>query len=484
MTEDSIEKTGASSTSSWQDLPWSTMEQEVKRLQMRIAKAAQEGRKSKVVALQRLLTTSFSAKCLAVKRVSQNKGSKTPGVDGVLWRSSCQRLNAVKELKRKGYHPQPLRRIHIPKKTHKAGIRPLSIPCLQDRAMQALWQMALISVAEVMADPNSYGFRPKRSVADAMEQSHIVLAGSYRAKWIFEGDIKACFDSISHDWLLENVPMDKLILKKFLKAGFMEKGIVKPIVQGTPQGGIISPTLTVIVMSGLEGLLKKAFRYDKVHYIGYADDFIITGKTKELLENGVIPLVKEFLRGRGLELHPEKSKITHVDSGIDFLGHTIRRNNRKVMIKPSKGAIKEFMRTIRILIKSSHMMKTEDLIRQLNPKIIGWANFYRRCAASRIFSTIDKEIYEALNRWMKRRHPAKNSTWRNKKYFRTEKGNNWQFSVKVLTKDGKSSYLDLATAKSVSIKRHIKVRAAANPFDPALQEYFEKRSKPGGTFRF
>lgn len=484
MTIISTEMLGASSASSqWSSLPWKNIEKEVKRLQMRIAKAAQEGRTGKVKALQRLLTTSFYAKCLSVKRVSQNKGSKTPGVDGVLWQSFCQRMKAVDSLKRKGYRPLPLRRIYIPKKNPKAGKRPLSIPCLQDRAMQALWQLALAPVAEGMADLNAYGFRPKRSVADAIQQSHIVLSRSACAKWVFEGDIKACFDSVSHDWLLRNVPMDKEILRKFLKAGFMEKGVVNPVDQGTPQGGIISPTFTVIVMSGLERLLKKAFQGDKVNFVGYADDFIITGKSKELLEEKVIPLVEGFLKERGLVLHPEKSKITHVDSGFDFLGHSVRRYNRKLLTKPSKASCKAFMRTIRTLIKQSQHVSVEDLIRQLNLKIIGWATFYRHSSASRTFSTIDKAIYEALVRWMKRRHPTKSKTWRNKKYFRQAGKNNWQFSTMVRTKEGKTVLLDLATARSVAIRRYIKVRGVANPFDPAWKEYFEKREQPNATFR-
>lgn len=486
MTEHLVltKQTGASSTSSlWKDLPWSHMEKEVKRLQMRIAKATQEGRTGKVSALQRLLTTSFAAKCLAVKRVSQNKGSSTPGVDGVLWRTPRQRINAVNELKRKGYTPQPLRRIYIPKKTSSTQKRPLSIPCLHDRAMQALWQLAVDPVAEVMADPNSYGFRPKRSVADAICQTHIVLSRRKCAKWVFEGDIKACFDSISHDWLLQNIPMGKQILGKFLKSGIMEKGVVKSVHHGTPQGGILSPTLTVIVMSGLERRLKRAFRTDKVNFVGYADDFIITGKTKELLETEVIPLVSDFLKERGLELHPEKSKITHIETGFDFLGHTIRWYKTKLLAKPSKASCKAFMHTLRILIKSSHSMRTEELIAQLNPKIRGWANFYRHSAASRTFSAIDKLIYEALVQWMKRRHPTKSRTWRNKKYFRQAGGNNWQFSTRVLKKDGTKAHLDLATAKSVSIKRYIKIRCATHPYDSTLKDYFEKRDKPRGKFR-
>lgn len=477
MTAINLNLTGASSAPQWNTLPWDTIEKGVKRLQVRIAKAAQEGRHGKVKALQRLLTCSFYGKCLAVRRVVRNKGGNTPGVDGILWRSPRQRMEAVKTLNRRGYDPLPLRRIHIPKKNPKAGKRPLSIPSMKDRAMQALWQFALDPIAERMADPNSYGFRPKRSVADAIDQCFIVLSRRVSAKWVFEGDIKSCFDRLSHSWLEQNIPMDKVILRKFLKAGFMEKGVVYPVTDGAAQGGVISPTITLIALSGLEKTLKGIFQDQKVNMVIYADDFIITGASKELLENEVIPVVEMFLKERGLELNHEKSKITHVEDGFDFLGHNVRWYKSGLLMKPSKASIKSFLRDIRGTIKSNRTAKTEDLIHKLNPKILGWAHFFRHISASRAFSYVDKEIYEALIRWMQRRHPSKSKTWRNKKYFRQVGGRNWQFSVKIKKKDNSFSYLDLKAAKAVSIKRYIKVQGKATPYDPHFKEYFEKRDK-------
>lgn len=477
MTASNLSMTGASSTPLWNTLPWGTMEKGVKRLQVRIAKAALEGKKGKVKALQRLLTCSFYAKCLAVNRVVHNKGGRSPGVDGILWRSPRQRMEAVKTLKRRGYSPLPLKRIHIPKKNPKAGTRPLSIPCMKDRAMQTLWHLALDPIAEGMADPNSYGFRPKRSVADAIEQCFIVLSKRSSAKWVLEGDIKVCFDRLSHDWLEENIPMDKVILRKFLKAGFMEKGVVYPITAGAAQGGSISPTITLIALSGLEMLLKERFKRKKVNVVIYADDFIITGATKELLEDEIIPTVAAFMKERGLELHPEKSKITHVEEGFDFLGHTIRWYSRGLLTKPSKASVKHFLREMRSTIRSFRAAKTEVLMRKLNPKIMGWANFFRYSSASRTFSYIDREIYEALARWMQRRHPNKRKTWRNKKYFRQVGSRHWQFSVKIKKKDNTSAYLDLKAAKAVAIKRYVKIRGQATPYDPQFRAYFEKRSK-------
>jgi RNA-directed DNA polymerase len=216
---------GASSTirhNDWDSIPWSQAKAQVLRLQMRIAKAEREGRRGKVKALQRLLTTSFYGKCIAIKRVTSSTGSKTPGVDSIILRTPKQKMDAALNLKNKGYKPLPLKRIYIPKKSGK--LRPLSIPTIKDRAMQALWHAALVPIAEEKADPNAYGFRPKRSAHDAIEQCFKMLAKRTSATYIFEGDIRSCFDQISHEWLVDNVPMNKTILRKFLKAGFMENG--------------------------------------------------------------------------------------------------------------------------------------------------------------------------------------------------------------------------------------------------------------------
>ncbi len=299
------EKSCASSNhiKSWKDIDFGTAEYEVKKLQMRIAKAVKENRVGKIKSLQWTLTHSFYAKAIAVKRVTENKGKRTPGVDGVCWISNEDKFNAIFTLQRRGYQPQPLRRIYIPKKNGKK--RPLSIPTMKDRAMQTLHKMALEPVTETLADGTSYGFRPNRCVQDAIEQCFVDLARKTAPEWVLEGDIKGCFDNINHEWMQKNIPMDKEILHKFLKAGFVEKGKLNATDQGTPQGGTISPTLCNYVLDGLERLLKNKFkRYwskgrqinPKVNLVRYADDFIITGASEELLRNEVLPLVKEFRR--------------------------------------------------------------------------------------------------------------------------------------------------------------------------------------------
>jgi RNA-directed DNA polymerase len=291
----------------WHAINWQKANLNVRRLQARIVKATQEGRLSKVKALQHLLTHSFSGKALAVRRVTENQGKNTPGVDGEIWNTPAKKATAVHDLRQRGYKPLPLKRVYIPKSNGKQ--RPLGIPTMNDRAMQALYLLSLEPVAETKADLNSYGFRPQRSTADAIEQCFKALSCKRMAEWILEGDIKACFDRISHEWLLANIPTEKAILKKWLKAGFMEQGVLHSTDEGTPQGGIISPVLANMALDGLEKRLITQFHktlsatsQNKVNFVRYADDFIVTGSSKELLESEVLPLVQTFLQERGLEL--------------------------------------------------------------------------------------------------------------------------------------------------------------------------------------
>ena len=392
----------------WDQINWDQVTEEVTRLQARIAKATRAGRWNKVQALQHLLTHSRSGKLLAVRRVTENKGRRTAGVDGEIWTTPLSKMKASQALTNRGYQPMPLRRVYIPKSNGKK--RPLGIPSMFDRAMQALWLLALNPVAETTADPNSYGFRPGRSTADAIEQCFCVLAKRSSAQWILEGDIRGCFDNISHSWLLENIPMDRVILRKWLHAVFVDKGVLFPTEAGTPQGGIASPVLANLALDGLEdavssalGRSKHARQPAKAHVVRYADDFIVTGASRELLEQRVQPAVEEFLAARGLQLAPEKTSITHVTQGFDFLGQNVRKYGNKLLIKPARKSVKALLDKVREVLGKNKAATQAQVIKLLNPIIRGWAMYHRHVVAAATFAKVDHLVWTKLWSWAKRR---------------------------------------------------------------------------------
>lgn len=473
---------------SWNAIDWQSVEREVLRLQERIAKAEREERWGKVRSLQRILVRSRAGRLWAVRRVTTNKGKNTPGVDRVTWRRARQKLAAVESLMRHGYRPQPLRRIYISKKDRR-GLRPLGIPTMKDRAMQALHLLALNPIAETRADPNSYGYRLRRSVADAWAQCYNALAKKHSARWVFEGDVESCFDRISHPWLLKNIPTDRDVLRKWLESGYLENESFHRTIAGTPQGGVISPVLANMALDGLEQVAREsAPRYKretcpKVNVIRFADDFIITAATREILVEKVIPAVIRFLAARGLRLSPKKSRITRIEDGFDFLGANIRKYGQTLIMKPAKANVLGFRRSLRRFLRERQGSPVWKVIQELNRRIRGWTNFYRGLVSSQTFRVLDDDLYWSVKRWIQRRHTQKRRGWLNARYFRRLGGRNWVFSDKVPHANRQRSlfphlegvYVGLMRASSVTIRRHVKVRAAANPFDPAYYDYFRQR---------
>lgn len=466
----------------WHSLDWSKCQQNVKRLQARIVKATEAGRWGKVKALQWLLTHSLSGKALAVKRVTENKGKKTPGVDGATWSTPQEKTDAMKSMQRRGYQPMPLRRVYIPKSNGK--LRPLGIPTMKDRAMQALHLLALDPVSETKADKDSYGFRKVRSAHDALEQCFSALGKpSKSAQWVLDADIKGCFDNIDHDWMLKHIPTDTQVLRKWLKSGFVEKASLFPTEMGTPQGGIISPTLANMVLDGLADVLEKRFRKrklnhvtvysPKVNLIRYADDFVITGDSKETLER-VKDVVTEFLAVRGLALSPEKTKIVHISQGFDFLGQNVRLYGDKVLIKPSKKSVDSIVQKVRDVIKHHKTVEQCELIRMLNPMIQGWVNYHRHAVSSVAFSKVDFKIWQMLWQWAKRRHHGKGLRWISKRYWRRLGSRHWTFAQDIL-RDGKTRTVSLVYATDTKIRRHVKVLAAVNPYANEWEDYLAER---------
>lgn len=468
----------------WKSIDWKKAEAEVSRLQARIAKATQEKKWNTVKRLQYLLSHSYYAKALAVRKVTTNKGKHTPGIDKELWNTPAVKMRNVLILTDKGYKAKPLRRVFI-EKPGKKKKRPLGIPCMYDRAMQALYALALDPVSETTADEKSFGFRRGRSAQDACEYIFTALSRRTSPEWVLEGDIKGCFDHISHDWLIEHIPMDKSVLKQFLKAGFVFQNELFPTDEGTPQGGVISPILANMALDGMQKVLSDRFHTNrlgkidlrfknahKVNLVRYADDFIVTAATKEIAEEAK-EIIRGFLCTRGLELSEEKTLITHVDDGFDMLGWTFRRFKEKLIVKPSKKSVKALNASLHnTVLERGKAWRQEDLIRVLNRQLRGWANYHQSVCAKDAFSRTDHILYEMLWRWAKRRHPKKNRKWITANYWYSKGLRNWVFSTKNA---------ELIRLGEVPIIRHTKVRMSANPYLDS--EYFIQRKIQNGMKR-
>lgn len=489
LTSETMNAASSDEAEGWHQVDWEKAYRYVRKTQLKIAQATKAGDWRRVFRLQRLLAHSFYGRCLAVRRVTENRGRKTSGVDGETWSTPTAKWNAVKRLSHKrGYQPRPLKRVWIPK-PGKQEKRPLGIPTMLDRAMQALYLLGLEPVVESTSDPKSYGFRPDRSTADAMVELFHLLAPQVAPAWILEGDIKGFFDNINHEWLCRNVPMDKKMLHKWLKAGVIDKHQLAETQAGTPQGGIISPCLANATLNGLETQLKahlaqivgitKSKRLG-IQVVRYADDFVITASSQELLENEVKPWVEEFLSIRGVQLSKEKTRITHINTGFDFLGWSFRKyvpkspyRKAKLLIKPSKKNALAFYRKVVEIIKSSGALTQEMLIGQLNPVLRGWSQYHSQVVAKQTFSKLEHLIFWRLWRWAKHRHPKKSAIWIRKRYFHSAGEQCWVFATTYRLLSGEMKHRRLYGLASTPIVRHKRLPTDYNPYDAEHEEKWE-----------
>jgi RNA-directed DNA polymerase len=475
----------------WGLIPWRKLEKKVYRLQKRIYQASLRGDKEAVHSLQRLLMKSEAARLLAVRRVTQdNQGKKTAGVDGVKSVPPQQRSNLAENLKNsKDIRPKPTRRVWIPK-SGKDEKRPLGIPTMLDRAHQALAKLALEPEWEAKFEPNSYGFRPGRGAHDAIEA--IYKAVCQRSKYVLDADIKGCFDNINQEALLaklETYPAMRRTIRGWLKAGVLEGWTSEPTEKGTPQGGVISPLLANIALHGMETAIHQVFNVHErrsLSVIRYADDFVILCPTRQGIEKAE-QVVITWLQEIGLQLSPSKTRIMHTltdtteKAGFDFLGFSIRQhkvgkthsntNSKghklgfKTFIKPSKKSIKRHYEQIREVVQRKRGAPQEALITDLNPIIVGWARYYRTVMSKETFSDIDHQMFPVLRSWGNSRHPNKTSAWIRRKYWKTIGQNQWRFV---------SAEYVLTLHQSVVIRRHVKVKGTATPYDGNLL-YWNKR---------
>jgi RNA-directed DNA polymerase len=463
----------------WHSINWAGCYRRVRSLQRRIVQAVQAGAWRKGTRLSYLLVHSLAARALAVKRVIENKGKKTPGIDGELWDSPEQKAEAVARIGRwRGYQPQPLKRIYLSKKNGKQ--RPLSIPVMEDRARQAVYLQTLEPIAETLADRNSYGFRPKRRCADAMDQCFKVLSQRDSATWILAGDIQGFFDHIAFPWIEEHIPMNKRLLAQWLRCGFSDRGTLYPTTAGVPQGGLISPGISNRVLDGLEQGVCGSLRFRRrhnLHYVRWADDFIVTANSREVLTDVILPRINAFLAARGVRLSAEKTVLTPLSQGFDFLGQTVRKHEQrngkpaKLRITPSKASFQALTAKVRTRCKQAAGATPEQLIETLNPLLRGWANYHRHVLCGQIFAKLDSFVWRRLYRWAKRRHPHKTGRWITDRYFPPRQGEAWRFT------DPTTGKQVIRMQEVVKPQRSLKVKGEANPFDPKWEAYFQQRDR-------
>ena len=462
----------------WRDIDWKKVERYVFKLQKLIYKASSRGEIRKMRKYQKLLTKSYYARLLAVRRVTQdNQGKKTAGIDGIKSLPPMQRLNLVKMLRSRHLKASPTRRVWIPKPGREEK-RPLGIPTMYDRALQALVKLGRSPEWEALFEPNSYGFRPGRSTHDALEAIYTSI--NHKPKYVLDADISKCFDRINHDVLLRKLgksPYRKLV-KQWLKSGVFDNKKFSETAEGTPQGGVISPYRANIALHGMEKCLEnfaetlpgsKKDNKSALTLVRYADNFVILHKDiKVLLQAKTV--IQEWLNQVRLELKPEKTKIAHTleeykgnKPGFDFLGFTVRqwkvkttKQGFKTLIKPSKKSVSTHYKKMAGICDVMKTTPTKALIAKLNPIIRGWSNYFSTVVSKEVFSKIDALLWKRLGRWANRRHPNKSAHWVKSKYFTARGSRNWVLN------DGEyvvNQHFD------VPIIRHVKVKGNYSPYN-------------------
>lgn len=452
----------------WNLIPWEFIENSIRKLRRRIFRATREQKWNKVRSLMKLMLRSFFNLLMSVRRVTEkNKGKKTAGVDQEVALTAERRTSLVRSMgKYTLWKAKPTRRIYIPKPGKPGQKRPLSIPTVQNRVAQAIVKNAYEPYWESHFETNSYGFRPGRSIHDAISHCWIAFNGDKQRPWILDADIKSAFDQIAHDHVLkavDHLPGRELI-KQWLAAGYVESEMFHATTSGVPQGGVISPLLLNVALHGLQNYLGSA-----CGYIRYADDLIVYARSRTDIE-AAQSKIEGWLQPRGLALHPEKTRIVHIDDGFNFLGFSVRRYKGKCLIKPQKDKVLSFLAELRLWLNNNKQAAPENVIRHFNPILRGWANNYKHVVSKRVFEYVSCQLWKMLWKWCTRRHPKKAKDWVRRKYFASHNNVSWTFHAQ-----GGDTLIYLYNVACVPIERHVKVKLAASPDDPDLQQYWLER---------
>jgi RNA-directed DNA polymerase len=465
---------------SWPEIDWRQANRRVRNLRHRIFRAAQEGDLKRVKNLQQLMLRSTSNVVVSVRRTTQvNAGKYTPGIDKLVIKTPEARDELVQDmLKVKSWKATPVRRIYIAKANGKR--RPLGIPTLKDRTLQAMVLNALEPEWEARFEASSYGFRPGRGCHDAIERIWHATKGNAKRKWILDADIKGAYDHLSHEFLLDTLKGFPAIglIEGWLKAGYMDHAAFGRTDEGVPQGGIISPLLFNVALHGMDTYVQEKVGERKSSVstvVRYADDFVVICDVEPRAQQ-VEVILKEWLGERGLALSEEKTRVVHIDDGFDFLSFNIRRYARngkeKCLVKPSKDAIKKVKGKIREALRNNQGKPVMALMKEVNPIIRGWANYHRTSVASREFKKLDDWMWKKLWKWARRRHDRKGHEWIADNYWGIKPGRNdkWVFQ-------DKTTGAFLWKFSWFPIERHVMVKGGNSPDDPRLKEYWEKRRK-------